>query len=430
VAPRKPGDTVIAPENDQTALFIGAHPPGQGSGSSVRGLMTLRGLRECCAHVDAVAFTAPDERPFAAPGVQLIERPAIPASRVEYLRTVLTSGSLYYPERKAGLVRQVANLVAAGELRRDYDVIWAHSSLMARAALNCFRARSYILDVDNVASADARKAAATIQESFPRRMVRWLDANALGREERRRMTAFPEVVVSSESELRLLSTLARPVRVVPNAVDGPDHAYDPAHGQTLLFVGNLSYDVNVDALTFLVGDVLPRIVARRPQARLVIAGRSPGEEVRALAKHPAIDLIADAPSLEPLYRAARAVVAPLRIGGGTRIKVLEAMARGTPTVLTAEAAEGLDLRDGHDAYIEREPAGFATRCEELLDDAAHASAMGRAARRRWEQHHRPEVAIERITAIVAAVGAAPPCSHDAEPVRAKSDARCAGDARC
>jgi glycosyltransferase involved in cell wall biosynthesis len=364
-------------------------------------MITLRTLRQCYRHVDVVAFATPEERPFADPGVQFIDRPPLGATRPQYLRTVLTSGSLYYPERQTGLVSHVAGRVAAGDLRRDYDVVWAHSSLMARAALKCFLARTYILDVDNLAGADARRTAASIHDGPARRLFRWLDAHAVAREERRRIAAFPKVILCSDRERRLLGSAGGRVHVVPNTVDGPDRPYDPAAGQTLLFVGFLGYDVNVDALTFLVGDILPRILARRPQSRLVIAGRSPGEEVRALAQHPAIDLVADAPSLEPLYRGARAVVAPLRQGGGTRIKVLEAMARGTPMVLTPVAAEGLDLRNGLEAFVERMPDDYAARCVELLDDAARASAMGREGRQRWERQHRPEVAMERIAAIVA-----------------------------
>jgi glycosyltransferase involved in cell wall biosynthesis len=382
------------------ALLISAHPPGSGTGSAVRGMVTLRTLRRCNRHVDVVAFATPDERPFAAPGVQFIDRPPLRATRTQYLRTVLTSGSLYAPERQTDLVRHIAGRVAKGDLRSDYDIVWAHSSLMARAALRCFRARRYILDIDNLAGADAHRAAASIHDGPPRQLLRWLDARAIGREERRRIAAFTEVVLCSDRERRLLGSAPGRVRVVPNTVDGPDRPYDPAEGQSLLFVGFLGYDVNVDAVTFLVGEILPRILAHRAHARVVIAGRSPSEEVRALAQHPAIDLVADAPSLEPLYRGARAVVAPLRQGGGTRIKVLEAMAHGTPMVLTPVAAEGLDLTNGREAFIEQMPGDYAARCVELLDDAARATAMGREGRQTWERQHRPEVAMERIAAIV------------------------------
>jgi glycosyltransferase involved in cell wall biosynthesis len=76
------------------------------------------------------------------------------------------------------------------------------------------------------------------------------------------------------------------------------------------------------------------------------------------------------------------------------------MAHGTPMVLTPVAAEGLDLVDGQEAFVESEPARYADRCADLLDNPARASVMGAAGRRRWALHHRPEVAIQRIAEIV------------------------------
>jgi glycosyltransferase involved in cell wall biosynthesis len=341
------------------------------------------------------------ERPFAAPGVQFIDRPPQRASRPQYLRTVLTSGTFYYPERQAGLVREVARRVADGRVRPSYDVVWAHSSLMARAARDCFSARILVLDVDNVASADAKRAASQARERPLHTVLRRLDLRAMRREERRRVAAFQDVVVTSGAERRLLGPIPGDIHVVPNTVDGPEHPYDPAPDRTLLFVGSLDYDVNVDALTFLIREILPGILERSPEARLTVVGRSPTERVRALAQHRAVELVANASDLEPFYASARCVVAPLRLGGGTRIKVLEAMARGLPMVLTPEAAEGLDVRDGREAFIERQAEPFAARCVELLGDRERADSMGKAGRRTWDALHRPDRAMERIGAIIA-----------------------------
>jgi glycosyltransferase involved in cell wall biosynthesis len=391
---------VISRQSQPAALLISAHPPGSGSGAAVRGSITLRTLKATCDRVDAVAFATPDERPFAAPEVQLIERPPLRASRKQNVRTLLTTGSAYWPERQARLLEEVERRIVAGDLGREYDIVWAHSSLMARAALRCFRARTRILDIDNLAALDARRAAATTDGTLPQRLLRRIDAAAIGREEQRRIASFPDVVLCSERERRLLGNVPGRVQVVPNAVPGPDRPYDVGPDPTLLFVGFLGYDVNVDALQLLIGEILPRICSRRPDARLVVAGRSPNDAVVALAEHPAVDLVADTPSLEPLYRAARVVVAPLRKGGGTRIKVLEAMARGKPMVLTPVAAEGLDLTAGRQAFIEDEPAGFAERCVQLLEDSAMANTMGLHGRRTWHELHRPERAMERIADIV------------------------------
>jgi polysaccharide biosynthesis protein PslH len=351
--------------------------------------------------VDVLAFALPTERPFAAPGVQFIDRPPQRASRPQYLRTVLTSGTFYYPERQVRLVPEVAGRVADGRLRPSYDVVWAHSSLMARAARDCFSARIFVLDVDNVASADAKRAASQIREAPLHALLRRLDVRATRREERRRVAAFPNVVVTSRNERRLLGPVPGEIHVVPNTVDGPERPYDPAPDRTLLFVGSLDYHVNVDALTFLVREIMPGILERSPEARLTVVGRSPTEKVQALAQNSAVELVADASDLEPFYAAARCVVAPLRMGGGTRIKVLEAMARGLPMVLTPEAAEGLDVRDGREAFIEAEAERFAARCVELLGNQARANSMGKAGRRTWEALHTPDRAMDRINAIVA-----------------------------
>jgi glycosyltransferase involved in cell wall biosynthesis len=391
---------VISRQSQLAALLISAHPPGSGSGASVRGSITLRTLKATCGRVDAVAFATPDERPFAAPEVQLIERPPLRASRKQNVRTLLTTGSAYWPERQARLLEEVERRIVAGDLRREYDIVWAHSSLMARAALRCFRARTRILDIDNLAALDARRAVATTDGTLPQRLLRRIDAAAIGREERRRIASFPDLVLCSERERRLLGNVPGRVQVVPNAVPGPDRPYGLGPDPTLLFVGFLDYDVNVDALRLLIGEILPRICSRRPDARLVVAGRSPNDAVVALAEHPAVDLVADTPSLEPLYRAARVVVAPLRKGGGTRIKVLEAMARGKPMVLTPIAAEGLDLTDGRQAFIAHDSARFAAGCVRLLDDLDLGTAMGLEGRRTWDEFHRPERAMEQIADIV------------------------------
>jgi glycosyltransferase involved in cell wall biosynthesis len=394
-----PHNIVISKQHQPAALLISAHPPGSGSGSAVRGSITMKAL-SAYGGVDAIALATPDERPFAAPGVKLVSRPPPRATRAQYLRMILTSGTAYWPERQAGLLQEISRRVGNGELASEYDVIWTHTTLMARAARACFRAHAHILDVDHLGGIDARRAAATSGGARPRRLAHQLDARAISREERRRISAFSDIVVCSDRERRLMGSVPGRVHVVPNTVPGPDRPYDLADDPTLLFVGFLGYEVNIDALQLLVSQIVPRIREQRPDARLVVAGRAPTDEVRALVRGPGIELVADAPTLDPLYRAARAVVAPLRQGGGTRIKVLEAMARGKPLVLTPIAAEGLDVTDGVEAFIEQDPARFAARCLQLLDDGPLATEMGLRGRAMWHERHRPEAAMERIAHIV------------------------------
>jgi glycosyltransferase involved in cell wall biosynthesis len=146
--------------------------------------------------------------------------------------------------------------------------------------------------------------------------------------------------------------------------------------------------------------VLPRVRADIPDAALTVAGRSPKPVVRELCAGAGIRLVADAPSLHPLYAQARAVVAPLFLGGGSHVKLVEAMAHGAAVVATPVAAEGLDLDDGEHLLLARDADEFAARCIALLRDPDRADRLGAAARARWSERHRPEVARAAVAGLV------------------------------
>lgn len=119
-----------------------------------------------------------------------------------------------------------------------------------------------------------------------------------------------------------------------------------ARGDTLLFVGALGYGPNVQAAQWLARQIMPRIRRIKPATRLVLAGARPSPAVRRLARHPGVTLMADLPKLGPAYARAAVVVAPLRSGGGTRIKLLEAVAYGKLAVATPAALAGLSSLPG------------------------------------------------------------------------------------
>jgi glycosyltransferase involved in cell wall biosynthesis len=116
-----------------------------------------------------------------------------------------------------------------------------------------------------------------------------------------------------------------------------------------------------------------------------------------------VELVANAPSLDSLYRGARLVVAPLRLGGGTRVKLLEAMAYGAAIVATETAAEGLALQDGANARIAGTPEAFARACSDLLADPDAAGQIGAAARETWLNLYTPEVARDAVMSLVNAL---------------------------
>jgi glycosyltransferase involved in cell wall biosynthesis len=189
---------------------------------------------------------------------------------------------------------------------------------------------------------------------------------------------------SAEDERRLLDEIpgAR-TAVIPNAADvdyyKPRPTDPPPDGRTVLFFGLLSYAPNVDGVMHFVQKIWPRVVEAHPEARFKIIGGRPPRSLRLLAG-PRVELTGFVPDLRPHLAAAAAVVVPLRLGGGTRLKVVEAMAMGKAIVSTALGSEGIEAIPGRDLLIEDQPEAFADALNRLLDDPELAARIGQSAR--------------------------------------------------
>ncbi|HWQ15724.1 MAG TPA: glycosyltransferase family 4 protein [Roseiflexaceae bacterium] len=221
-------------------------------------------------------------------------------------------------------------------------------------------------------------------------LAQWLK---LARYERRVMRAADAVAVVSEEDARALRRLAPAARfaVVPNGVDTRHFsrvalaaeglaplAFD---GPALVFSGTLDYRANVDALAWFAGGVLPRIRQRRPDVRLIAVGKRPTPALQRLAAQGALTLTGEVPDARPFIAGAAVYVVPMRIGGGVRLKLLEALALEAPTVTTSLGAEGvMGLRNGEHCLVADEPAAFAAATLRLLDDPALGERLGAAGR--------------------------------------------------
>jgi glycosyltransferase involved in cell wall biosynthesis len=137
----------------------------------------------------------------------------------------------------------------------------------------------------------------------------------------------------------------------------------------LLFVGSMDYHANIDAAVRFAADTWPLLHSRRPGLRFVIVGRSPAPAVQVLAKLPGVVVTGTVDDVRPYYRGALATVVPLRVGSGTRLKILEAMASGVPVVSTLLGAEGLEVTDGSDILLAETPAETLAAIEALADSA-------------------------------------------------------------
>ena len=139
-------------------------------------------------------------------------------------------------------------------------------------------------------------------------------------------------------------------------------------GAEILFLGSLDYSANIDALAFLVDSVAPLI--ERRNATLSVVGSHPRNEVFEIAKRSTLAMTVNGDVLDttPYWERARALAVPLRVGGGTRLKILEALARGVPVVTTSLGCEGLGLRSGQEVLVADDAEAFAACVDRLLDD--------------------------------------------------------------
>jgi len=182
--------------------------------------------------------------------------------------------------------------------------------------------------------------------------------------------------------------------VVPSGFDPasfrpsePAPARDP---NRLLFLGTMDYGPNIEAVLRFAREVLPAIRAARPAVRLEIVGNHPAREVSALAG-PEIVVTGRVPAVLPYLERAAALVVPLAIGGGTRLKIVEALALATPVVSTTIGAQGLGLEHERHVLLADEPAEFARSVLRVLSEPGPSAAMGERGRAFVNEHYRWQV---------------------------------------
>jgi glycosyltransferase involved in cell wall biosynthesis len=184
------------------------------------------------------------------------------------------------------------------------------------------------------------------------------------------------------------------VHTLPNAVRPPASVSEPPARHRLLYVGNLTYAPNVDAVRDLVHDVLPRVRAAVPDATVDLVGAH-DERLAELAGRDGVHLAGAVPDLAPWYARADLVVVPLRDGAGTRIKVLEAFAHRRPVVATPAAVSGLEVVDGESVHLGTTPAELTAHAVRLFGDPAEARRTVDRAEAVVAEHYLLDVVVPR-----------------------------------
>jgi glycosyltransferase involved in cell wall biosynthesis len=216
-----------------------------------------------------------------------------------------------------------------------------------------------------------------------KKLVYGLEFAKMQRYEREMVRRFHHVIAVSERDKKLMSAWVDAARltVVPTGVDIEQFHPDSkvSSGKPLVvFVGAMDWEPNVDAVEHFCREIWPDVLARVPSARFRIVGRNPDGRVQRLACN-SVEVTGRVPSVIDHLREAAVVVVPLRIGGGTRLKIYEAMAVGKAVVSTTVGAEGLDVHPGQDILLCDTPHSFAESVSTLLQDEGVRSRLERAA---------------------------------------------------
>jgi len=212
------------------------------------------------------------------------------------------------------------------------------------------------------------------------------------RHEARECRRFAHVIAVSPLDAELIRR-EYTVASVGHVATGVDIEYfsasrpRPQQSRELVFVGSMDWMPNEDGIRWFATNVFGRIQARIPGARLLVVGRSPSPGVRALAAaNPAIEITGTVADVRPYLERAAICVVPLRVGGGTRLKIYEAMAMGVPVVSTAIGAEGLPLHhDEHLLIADTADEQVSAICA-LLTDRTRAERLAATARRHVQEH--------------------------------------------
>jgi glycosyltransferase involved in cell wall biosynthesis len=392
-------------------LVVSAHlpyPPRWGFGTRVYQLM-----RQISSRHDATLLC------YAAPGDENVER-----LRQEFPVEVVHREKRGVAGKRASQLRSLASRV-------PYDVWTTHSREMQRVIDRLCAEKSFdivqlestllalfefppeariVIDEHNVDYEVYARMHETERSPLRRAFYRSQERR-FERFEQRGWQEVAAVVATSEREAEIMRRHAPDTRVtaVPNGVDVEYFRLDstPVEPGTLVFNGVLDYRPNIDGVNFLVDEVLPLVRKHRPDVRVTVVGRGSDGDVKALRRRGA-DATGEVPDVRPYLQGAEIVVVPIRMGSGTRLKVVEGLAMGRPVVSTTLGCEGVNVRDGEHLLIGDNAAAFAMQIVHLFEHPEIGEALGRAGRKLTEREYSWDYAGERLEQVYRQLSL--PCS--------------------
>jgi len=309
------------------------------------------------------------------------------------------SGLVFYGRLLANLFSASPYIVASHHSREfQYAVERAVDRLHPEVILCEWT--PYAVYVQRIHQARTMIAAHNIEANIWRRyfehetsaLKKWYIGRQLPKVVRFERAAFGRVdgiTAVSEVEAREISAVtgSTVVRVVENGVDLAYYKADndPPDSQELVFTGSMDWRPNQDAAHYFVRDIFPRLRNKYPSLTVSFVGRNPPPDITALARISGVAITGTVDDVRPYIRRAAVYIVPLRIGGGSRLKILEALAMRKAVVSTTVGAEGLKVIDGSNILLADDPDGFAGKIELLLEDPDLRNRLGGAGRETAEK---------------------------------------------
>ena len=357
------------------------------NGSKIRAHYLLRALME--AHdVTVVAFRPDDAQSAHCRDMPCQERVRVHPVQVDPFRHVAASTLVRYASPLPLAFwpsRRMRETVSGLSANRRWDAVVAVQSPVAQYAPQAGDGPR-VIDVDTALSYQMHERHVKQAGSAAERMRNWVSWQKAHQYEARMFRRFHACTLSASIELAYVSAMVShaqtAVKVVPNGVDCErNHPGLARTGEaSLVFNGAMTYSANFDAMHYFLAEVYPHIQQQVEGTSLTITGSTSDVRLTDLQLDDSIRLSGYVADIRPVIASAAVCVVPLRQGGGTRLKILEAMALGTPVVSTTKGAEGLEVTSGHDILIADKPAEFADRVIHLVRDAALRDRLARNAR--------------------------------------------------
>lgn len=385
-------------------LFVTGEPPWPlHGGARIRGYHLLRGLAGehevhllCCASVRQ-AVDLQRVLGGICRGIITVEEPMTRPPWIRMWDTATTPVpdlTLRYDDDR--VVYGLREALDAG----SFDLVHITGLEMVRPVLRAMAGRRYrprprlVLDAQNAEHLLQRRAARVADDGIagsPIALYSWVQARKLAWYEHGLGSRLDGILaVSDEDRTAFLRLgLRLPIEVVPNGVDTEvyrppaDRRQSPSVAAQapprLLFTGTMDYRPNVDAVCWFVDRILPGILERHPLAVFDVAGRRPSERIAALGG-PHVAIHGEVDDDAPFFESASAFVLPMRFGAGSRLKLLQALASGSPVVTTTCGAEGVRVADGWDVLVRDGPDEFADAAASVIEDRLLAFRLGVEAR--------------------------------------------------